>query len=151
MIERKLTNKGGKYTVYYKRTANLNGLMINNETLIWRNLDWNKIELFINKIQSRIVKVTLNKNWKLVKDLQRLLVNTYYAKVLAVKRVTSNRGKRTAGVDNITIKNDKDKYNLAISLKSKNYKPKPLKRIHIKKKNGKLRHLGIPTIFDRAM
>ena len=56
-----------------------------NNNLIWDNIDWNEINLFINKIQSRIVKASLNKNWKLIKDLQRLLVNSYYAKLLAVK------------------------------------------------------------------
>ena len=66
-----------------------------NNNLIWDNIDWNEINLFINKIQSRIVKASLNKNWKLIKDLQRLLVNSYYAKLLAVKRVTSNKGKKT--------------------------------------------------------
>lgn len=59
-----------------------------NNNLIWDNIDWNEINLFINKIQSRIVKASLNKNWKLIKDLQRLLVNSYYAKLLAVKRVS---------------------------------------------------------------
>ena len=66
-----------------------------NNKLIWDNIDQNEINLFINKIQSRIVKASLNKNWKLIKDLQRLLVNSYYAKLLAVKRVTSNKGKKT--------------------------------------------------------
>lgn len=125
--------------------------MINKASLIWRTLDWNKVELFINKIQSRIVKATLNKNWKLVKELQRMLVNSFYAKALAVKRVTSNKGKKTAGVDNIVVNNDNDKYNLTLSLTNKGYKAKPLKRVHIKKKNGKSRPLGIPTIYDRAM
>ena len=41
-----------------------------NNNLIWDNIDWNEINLFINKIQSRIVKASLNKNWKLIKDLQ---------------------------------------------------------------------------------
>lgn len=122
-----------------------------NNNLIWDNIDWNEINLFINKIQSRIVKASLNKNWKLIKDLQRLLVNSYYAKLLAVKRVTSNKGKKTPGVDNVILRTGKEKYELAISLNRGKYKPKPLRRIHIKKKNGKIRPLGIPTMYDRAM
>lgn len=104
-----------------------------NNNLIWDNIDWNEINLFINKIQSRIVKASLNKNWKLIKDLQRLLVNSYYAKLLAVKRVTSNKGKKTPGVDNVILRTGKEKYELAISLNRGKYKPKPLRRIHIKK------------------
>ncbi|MEG2018807.1 MAG: reverse transcriptase domain-containing protein, partial [Clostridium sp.] len=122
-----------------------------NDKLIWDNTDWNEINLFINKIQSRIVKASLNKNWKLIKDLQRLLVNSYYAKLLAVKRVTSNKGKKTPGVDNVIIRTSKEKYELAMSLNKGKYKPMPLRRTHIKKKNGKLRPLGIPTMHDRAM
>ena len=117
-----------------------------NNKLIWDNIDWNEINLFINKIQSRIVKASLNKNWKLIKDLQRLLVNSYYAKLLAVKRVTSNKGKKTPGVDNVILRTGKEKYELAISLNRGKYKPKPLRRIHIKKNNGKLRPLGIHTM-----
>lgn len=125
--------------------------MNKNSKLIWDNIDWNKINLFINRIQSRIVKATLNKNWKLIKDLQRLLVNSYYAKLLAVKRVTSNKGKKTPGVDNVILHTSEEKYELSIALNRKIYRPKPLRRIHIKKKNGRLRPLGIPTMYDRAM
>ena len=85
-----------------------------------------------------------------VKTLQRILVTSFDAKALAVKRVTSNKGKRTAGVDKIKWTAPTVKFKAILSLKRRGYKPKPLKRVYIEKSNGKKRPLGIPTIFRQA-
>jgi len=70
---------------------------------------------------------------------------------MAVKRVTENPGKKTAGVDGV-IWNTPPKRNKAISgLKQRGYQPCALKRVYIPKKNGKKRPLSIPTLQDRAM
>ena len=47
----------------------------------------------------RIAKATQESDWRRVKALQRMLTRSFSAKALAVKRVTENQGKRTAGVD----------------------------------------------------
>ena len=44
-----------------------------------------------------------------MKALQHLLVTSFEAKVLAVRKVTSNKGKRTAGVDHIKWDTDAKK------------------------------------------
>ena len=62
----------------------------------WEQFDWKLAEKRINGLQTRITKATLKKDWNLVKRLQYLLVNSFSGKVLAVKKVTSNKGKRTA-------------------------------------------------------
>lgn len=72
-------------------------------------------------------------------------------KLLAVKRVTSNKGKKTPGVDGILWQGARAKWRAVLSLRRRGYKPQPLRRIYIPKKNGKKRPLSIPTMNDRAM
>jgi RNA-directed DNA polymerase len=83
--------------------------------------------------------------------LQWLLTHSFAAKLLAVKRVTENSGKNTPGVDGVLWKFPTQKRKAAKSLSRKGYIVKPLRRVYIKKKNGKERPLGIPTMKDRAM
>ena len=117
----------------------------------WTAIDWNKCERRVRKLQARIVKAQQQKRYGLVKRLQHILVTSFDAKALAVKRVTSNKGKRTAGVDKVKWTTAAAKFKAILSLKRKGYKPKPLKRVYIDKSNGKKRPLGIPTMRDRAM
>ena len=67
----------------------------------WKSIDWKKAETEVNRLQARIVKATQQKKWNDVKRLQYLLTHSFYAKAMAVRRVTTNNGKKTAGVDGI--------------------------------------------------
>ena len=82
--------------------------------------------------------------------MQWILTHSFFAKLLAVKRVTQNTGKRTPGIDKVIWKTDRQKMNAAYELRRTGYKAQPLRRIYIPKKNGKFRPLGIPTKSDRA-
>ncbi|MDD2307124.1 MAG: group II intron reverse transcriptase/maturase [Prolixibacteraceae bacterium] len=117
----------------------------------WDNLDWNKCEREVQKLQARIVKAQKEGRYNKVKALQWTLTHSFSAKALAVKRVTSNKGKYTSGVDRVLWDSSLGKWKAIFTLKRRGYSPKPLKRVHIKKSNGKLRPLGIPTMKDRAM
>ncbi|OEE64088.1 group II intron reverse transcriptase/maturase [Enterovibrio norvegicus FF-454] len=117
----------------------------------WHSIDWALCNQRVKKLQVRIAKATQNGNWRQVKKLQRMLVCSFSAKALAVRRVTENRGKKTPGVDKETWNTPTLKWNAIASLMRKGYKPKPLRRIYIPKANGKKRPLGIPTMRDRAM
>ena len=117
----------------------------------WHAIDWRAAHRNVRRLQARIVQATQAGRWGKVKALQRLLTHSYSAKAVAVKRVTENRGKRTAGVDGETWNTPKQKAEAVHQLgRRRGYRPAPLRRVYIPKKNGKMRPLGIPTMTDRA-
>ena len=65
----------------------------------WDRIDWTKAEQAVKKLQARIVKAQKEGRHNKVKALQWTLTHSFYAKALAVKRVTSNGGGCTPGVD----------------------------------------------------
>jgi RNA-directed DNA polymerase len=105
----------------------------------------------VRRLQQRIVKATQQGKWRKVQALQHLLTHSHSAKLLAVKRVTENKGKHTPGADGVTWTTPVQKRRAIASLRQRGYQPLPLRRVYIPKKNGKLRGLGIPTMRDRAM
>ena len=117
----------------------------------WKKIDFSRCERKVRKLQFRIAKAQKEGRYNKVKALQHLLVTSFEAKVLAVRKVTTNKGKRTAGIDHVLWDTDARKINAVCSLKRREYKALPLKRVNIPKKNGKMRPLGIPTMKDRAM
>jgi len=118
----------------------------------WKNTDWHKAETYVNRLQIRIAKATQEKKWNTVKRLQYLFTHSYYAKMLAVRKVTTNKGKKTAGIDKELWTTPTDKMRAVKFLTDKSYKAKPLRRVFIEKKGKKAkRPLGIPCMYDRAM
>ena len=99
----------------------------------------------------RIAKAVKESRWGKVKALQYLLTRSFSAKLLAVRRVTSNKGRKTPGVDGIIWKDAAAKIDAVLHLQRRGYHPQPLRRIYIPKKNGKKRPLSIPVMIDRAM
>lgn len=68
-------------------------------TFQWDSMNWCKIENDVNRLQSRIAKATADGERNRAKRLQYLLTHSFSAKAYAVRKVTTNQGKKTPGVD----------------------------------------------------
>ncbi|SAK91877.1 RNA-directed DNA polymerase [Caballeronia catudaia] len=118
---------------------------------MWDRANWSHIEAQVRRLQERIAKATREGRWGKVKALQRLLTRSHSGKMLAVKRVTENRGKRTPGVDGKIWSSPAARWNGMLSLRHRGYRAMPLRRVYIPKSNGKRRPLGIPCMRCRSM
>lgn len=117
----------------------------------WNQINWLKCEAHTRKLQARIVQATQQERWNKVKALQHLLTRSFSAKALAVKRITTNKGKNTPGIDGQVWQSLMAKSQGIAQLRHHGYRSQPLKRVYIPKLNGDKRILGIPTFKDRAM
>lgn len=116
----------------------------------WDTIDWKTAEKHVRRLQTRIAKAAKLGKIAKVKALQWILTHSWYAKLLAVRRVTQNKGSKTAGIDNVIWNTSKKKISAVFSLKRRGYKTQPLRRIYIPKKDGRKRPLSIPVMNCRA-
>ena len=125
---------------------------VSSEAAQWYAIDWHTTHRNVRRLQVRIAQATKEGRWGKVRALQRLLTHSYSGKVLAVRRVTQNNGKKTPGVDQEIWDTPEKKKQAVYELKRRGYQPQPLRRVYIPKSDGRtLRPLGIPTMKDRAM
>ena len=117
----------------------------------WQSIDWKSAQRQVRRLQMRIAKAVKEGKPGKVKSLQWLLTHSHHAKLLAVKRVTSNKGKKTPGADGVLWQGVRAKMRAARGLRQHGYRAQPLRRVYIPKRNGKKRPLSIPTMYDRAM
>lgn len=118
----------------------------------WRSINWLKLERRVYKLQKRIYQASKRGDVKTYRRLQKTLMNSWSARVLAVRRVTQdNCGKKTAGVDGVKSLTPKQRLVLVNKLKLGS-KVSPTRRIWIPKPGkDEKRPLGIPTMKDRAL
>lgn len=93
------------------------------------------------------------KNGVRVKHLFRIMTSYPDLWMVAYANIHQNAGALTKGVDENTLDGmSTDRVaNLISKLKDGSYKPQPVKRVYIPKKNGKMRPLGIPTGDDKLV
>jgi RNA-directed DNA polymerase len=119
----------------------------------WGQIDWQQAEDEVRRLQERIFRAAKEHQHARVRNLQRLVVRSYFAKALAIRQVTQiNSGKGTPGVDGCVCKTDAQRMGfLKSGLSLEGYRPSPVRRVYIPKADGKRRPLGIPTVKDRVM
>ncbi len=121
----------------------------------WAGLPWRKLERHLYRLQKRIFKASERDDLKTVHKLQKLLMKSRSARLLAVRRVTQdNQGKKTAGVDGVKSVQPTGRFAMAEAIhpqRMSQRKPQPLRRVWIPKPGkAEQRPLGIPVMFDRA-
>jgi len=125
------------------------------ESEAWKAIPWRKLEQHVYRIQKRIYRASEAGKKRKVQKLQKLLMKSEAARLLAVRKVTQeNQGKKTAGVDGVKSVQPAERYIMAQQIHPnqwKGKKTKPVRRVWIPKPGKEeKRPLGIPVMYERA-
>lgn len=120
---------------------------------LWKNLSWRKLRKNLFRLQCRLWKAIRANDRKRALNLQKLILKSRSAKLLAIRQVTQlNAGKKTAGVDGKASLTFKERFELEELLKSTvlQWEHGLLREVPIPKKDGTKRILKVPNMCDRA-
>jgi RNA-directed DNA polymerase len=137
------------------RKAPRTGEIPDPESETWKTIPWRKLEQHVFRIQKRIYQASQQGKRRKVQKLQKLLLKSEAARLLAVRRVTQeNQGKKTAGVDGIKSVQPTQRVMMVQQIHPnewKGKKTKPVRRVWIPKAGkAEKRPLGIPVMYERA-
>ena len=124
-----------------------------NISELWKELPWKKFRVNLFKLQKRVYKAVQVKDMRKARSLQKLILKSKSARLLAIRQVTQlNAGKKTAGIDGKKSLTFEERFILEKTLAKHyiNWKHSGLREIPIPKKDGTMRMLKVPTIADRA-
>ena len=124
-----------------------------NISELWKELPWKKFRVNLFRLQKRVYKAVQVKDMRKARSLQKLILKSKSARLLAIRQVTQlNAGKKTAGIDGKKSLSFEERFELEKTLAKHyiNWKHSGLREIPIPKKDGTTRMLKVPTIADRA-
>jgi retron-type reverse transcriptase len=124
-----------------------------NASELWKKTPWKKFRRDLFRLQVRVYKAIRAGDKRRAKSLQKLILKSLAARMLAIRQVTQlNAGKKTAGIDGKASLTFEERLKLSEELKRhfNNWHHQKLREIPIPKKDGKTRILKVPTIADRA-
>jgi hypothetical protein len=140
--------EGRKLSTMAERKAPKVRPKLDPESEAWRQLPWRKFEQHVYRIQKRIYRASQRGNTRAVQKLQKLLIKSEAARLLAVRRVSQdNQGKKTAGVDGVKNLKPQQRKQMAQLIHPKQWplKARPVRRVFIPKPGkDEQRALGIP-------
>src|SRR5436305_1808887 len=137
------------------RKAPREGEIPDTESEAWKAIPWRKLEQHVFRIQKRIYQASQQGNRRKVQKLQKLLMKSEAARLLAVRRVTQeNQGKKTAGVDGVKSVQPAERFTMVQQIHPnqwKGRKTRPVRRVWIPKPGkAEKRPLGIPVMYERS-
>ena len=123
---------------------------VDPESEAWNKIPWRKLERHCFRIQKRIYQASQRGESRKVQKLQKLLMKSEAARLLAVRRVTQeNQGKKTAGVDGVKSVKPQQRQEMAKAIHPacwKRQRAKSVQRVWIPKPGkAEQRPLGIPS------
>jgi RNA-directed DNA polymerase len=108
----------------------------------WEFSDWKEFQKVLFRLQKRIFKAIREGDKARAKSLQKLVLSSHAARMLAIRQVTQlNTGKKTAGIDGVKSLTFKERFLLEKTLKQnvKTWQHQGLREIPIPKKDGSKR------------
>lgn len=124
-----------------------------NASESWRTLPWKRFRRSLFRLQRRVYKAVRAGDYRKAKSLQKLIIKSTGARLLAIRQVSQlNQGRKTTGVDGQASLNFEQRLALAQVLyhQANHWFHQRLREIPIPKPNGQTRLLKVPTIADRA-
>jgi RNA-directed DNA polymerase len=116
----------------------------------WENVDWRRCEEEVRRLRRRIFKAVRDGDLASVRDLQQLMLRSWFNTLVSVRRVTQrNAGRKTAGIDGQVALTSQARAEMAVRVHAGigSWMPSPVRRVHIPKAGDmtKTRPLGIRT------